>query len=867
MSQPPPLLPISQREIAKVEHFRSGMLRRFGPLYHLSGASLILRRIQLELFSAENIRSATQRGPVVYVMHTRSMIDWLALNRSLNRRRLPLAVVTEGVRGVWFRPIGEMLRGAWRGLKRRLTLSDPPDPLGSGALVEAICRSEPTAVFLLRKNQTRAGLLEALLEAQERLSKPIQLVPVVVLWRRAPDRERNEVGRMLVGTEDEPGPLHKLFVVFTRARQDAVLVQAGEAMDLARVMARYPDTSHNDIGRRLAILLRNYLYRESRVVRGPRTRPRRDSRRLVLQSTSVRTMVNTVADATGRAPERVEWDAHQAYRRIAARFSYPAVRLSRAILNPLYNRIFSGIDVRDEDLERLRTAMRNGTPILAPCHRSHLDYMLISSICFENNIALPHIVARENLSFFPLGRLLRRLGALFVRPAMSSDPIFETVFRRYLQQLIRDGFPVEFFIEGGRSRTGKLRPPRLKLLSMILDAAAEGRDDREVTFLPVCITYEQIAEEQAYAQELAGSEKREENLREVVRASRRLRGSRMGRVYIRVGEPLPARTVLTTRQKGWPELSPEKRRELLEQTGERLMYRIARETVITPSSVAAMALLSGQRGVRLSALQEHTARLSTLLKRQGAQPAASMASSKKALGEALLRFQASRLIELLSDDVDEVVQVNQRRRVTLDYYKNNLLHFVAPVSLLAAVIRATHRAFRSDDAEIIHLFRMQVFLLRYECTLDPESSLELLEQDSLQAMLSYGALTEEDGTYTVADAERLSELAVLTDNLRESYRLTLQSCFSLRSSDVNRKALPQKVLANGRARLAVGEMSMPEALSIVNIKVALDAYREEGVIQFRSGGGLQFEQTVLEQYLHDLKQLLPRSSPSSGLLK
>jgi glycerol-3-phosphate O-acyltransferase len=280
---------------------------------------------------------------------------------------------------------------------------------------------------------------------------------------------------------------------------------------------------------------------------------------------------------------------------------------------------------------------------------------------------------------------------------------------------------------------------------------------------------------------------------------------------------------------------------------------------MTPSSVAAMALLSGQRGVRLSTLQAHTERLSALLEQQGAQPAASMSGGKKALGEALVRFQASRLIELLPDEVDEVVQVNPRRRVTLDYYKNNLLHFLAPMSLLAAVIRTTHRPFRSDDEEIIHLFRMQVFLLRYECTLDPESSLEALEQDSLEALLSYGALTEEAGTYTVADLDRLSELAVLTDNLRESYRLALQACFSLRSRDVEPKDLPQKVLTHGRARLAVGELSMPESLSIVNLKVALDAYREEGVIQFRAGGGLQFEQAVMEQYLSDLGRLLPGS--------
>lgn len=857
MSTPAPLLPISQREVAKVEHFRSGMLRRFGLLYHLSGASLILRRIQLERFSAENIRSAAQKGPVVYVLHTRSVIDWLALNRALNRRRLPLAVVTEGVRGVWFRPTGEMLRGAWRGLKRRLTLSDPPDPLGSGALVEAICRSEPTAVFLLRKNKTRAGLLEALLEAQQRLRRPIQLVPIVVLWRRAPDRHRNEVGRMLVGTEDEPGPLHKLVSVLTRARQDAVLVQAGESLELSRVLARYTETSHVDIARRLTLLLRGYLYRESRVVRGPRTRSYRDGRQQVLRSTAVREQITRRAQATGRSPERIRLEAWKTYNHIAARFSYPAVRISRALLNPLYNRIFAGIDVRDEDLERLRTAMRNGTPILVPCHRSHLDYMLISSICFEHNIAMPHIIARDNLSFFPLGRLLRRLGALFVRRGMRHDPLYESIFKRYLQQLIHDGFPVEFFIEGGRSRTGKLRPPRLKLLSMILDAATQSRPDREVTLLPVNITYEQIAEEQAYADELSGSDRREENLREVVQASQKLRGRRMGRVYLRVGEPLPAHAILHTHPDGWSAMPDDQRQELLERTGERLMHRIAQQTVMTPSAVVAMALLSGPAGVHLHTLNQHIERLQTLLTHRGAQATASLTAGGSALGDVLSRFHTQRLIEMHSDAHDDVVQVVDGRRIRLEYYKNTLLHFLAPISLLAAVIRATDRDITSADEEIFALFRTQVFLLRYEFTLDPEQSLEALEQESLQGLVMYGALTQQGDRHIISDRARIQELARLTDALREAYRLAIQAGLSLQSKDIAPKDIPKKMLVYGRARLAVGELSMPEALSLVNLETALRAYREEGTVQFRSGGGLQCETTAVNQYLSDLSRLLP----------
>ncbi|MEL6347783.1 MAG: 1-acyl-sn-glycerol-3-phosphate acyltransferase, partial [Myxococcota bacterium] len=851
-------LPEPRREIATVERFRSGMLRRFGPLYHLSGLGLALHRIRLEAGSAENIRAAATRGPVVYVLHTRSKVDWLALNRALNRRRLPLAVVSTGVRGVWFRPFGEALRGAWRGLKRRVLLNEPPDPIGSGAFQGAILRREPVAAFLLEPSlqgpQPTPGLTEALLQTQAQCDLPIQLVPVVVHWRRGPGAVRGEVGRVLLGSEDEPGPLYKLFSVYTR--RDEVMLQAGEAVDLQRLRDRYSDESDERVGRRLNILLRRYLYRESRVIRGPRVRPHRWTRRLVLHSPAVRTLITEEARTTQRTTERLELEVRRTYDRIAARFSFPIVRLVRWLLRAVWDRVYSGIDVREVDLARIRSAMRAGTPILTPCHRSHLDYMLVSTVCYDHNIVIPHIVASEKFAAFPLGGLNRRLGALFIKKSFDGDRIYSVVFRRYLHQLIRDGFPVEFFLEGGRSRTGKLLPPRLGVLSMVLDSAARGRDDREVTLLPVAISYEQIAEEKTYAKELGGARKRPPIRRGMlVRISRFLR-QRMGRVYLRVGEPLPLSEVFDELKTPWEALSREQRQEVLQQTGERMMFRIARNMVILPTGLTAMALLArSRRGIRVRALQERAERFDNLLRARGAAPAASMGYGHGGwvVEEALARFQESGLIDRLEDESGDIIQILEAKRVTLDYYKNGLLHFVAPVSLLAAAVRTADGAFQADDSEIFRLFRAQVFLLRYEFTLDPEQPLESLEADCLQALIDYGALApgSEDGSLLATPL--IDELEGLTSSFRESYRLVLQASYAMRARDLNLKNLSRRILEYGRGRLAVDELTRPEALTMANLDNAVRAFREEGVLQVRAGGsGLQFDEAGVKQYLVDL---------------
>ncbi|NUQ12094.1 MAG: redoxin domain-containing protein, partial [Gemmatimonadaceae bacterium] len=216
----------------------------------------------------------------------------------------------------------------------------------------------------------------------------------------------------------------------------------------------------------------------------------------------------------------------------------------------------AGVDLRDVDVERIRAAYRDGATVLVPCHRSHLDYVLISSQLFERDVMIPHVVAGENLSFFPLGPLLRRVGAVFIKRSFSGDRVFPAVFSAYLRQLIRDEFPLEFFIEGGRSRTGKLLPPKLGVLSMVMDAAAEARADRRVTLLPVAISYEQIAEEGAYARELDGGRKQAEDLGQVVKAGKVVT-KRYGRVFMRVGQPILAGEVLGGLPRPWAELGRE----------------------------------------------------------------------------------------------------------------------------------------------------------------------------------------------------------------------------------------------------------------------------------------------------------------------
>lgn len=833
-----------------VQPHSSAMLPASGPLYWLSGLPWFMRRLRMEDHSAERVRLAAERGPIVYVLHTRSHVDWLALQSVLNERRLPLPTFTAGFDARRWSPFGL--------LGRLFGSADPSGPDQLGRFVEA---GSPTCIFLgtpwdvrelIGLAPTEPDVIPHLVDAQTRSSRPVQVLPVVVVWDKSPEPTRTEVGRFLLGTEDSPGPAGKLLAL-ARSQGEAV-VQVGEPILLTEWIERFGEETPAKQSRRLRLVLRRFLYRESRVVRGPRARPRGFVRKQVLESREVRQLIEQESTATGRPPEEVLGKVARTFDKIAARFSFPYVRFAGWVCFQIWNRIYSGIDVRDQDLERIRSALRDGTPILVPCHRSHLDYLLISSLLLSRDIVIPHIVAGDNLSFFPAGAFLRRCGAFFIKRSFQGDRIFPVVFERYLRELVRMEVPVEFFIEGGRSRTGKLLPPKVGVLGMIMDAAANAREGRAVTFLPIYVGYEQIAEERVYARELAGAKKEKESVGQLARAAAVLR-ERYGKVYLRVGEPIRADSLGSAED--WNALSRPKREEALQGLGERILHRINGEAVLLPTSLVALALLAHpRRGVRLAELHARVERLRAFLQVAGINEGGGVAHVEGILGEAIARFLKGRMLTEVKEGAETIYIVESERRLTLEYYKNAVMHAFAPAAYFAAAVRALGRD-EIDLHEVTRLLTVQQFLLRYEFILDPDAVAEEHERRAVAELVAYGAVELRSSQVIVSDRARVGEIANLTANFLESYLLLLLTAADGRSTW---KTLPADALTRGRVMLAADELSRPEALNIVNLQNAARAFREDNVLLVAADGSVTTDPQGTKSYADDLRALLARSS-------
>ncbi|MCB9759416.1 MAG: 1-acyl-sn-glycerol-3-phosphate acyltransferase [Alphaproteobacteria bacterium] len=871
-----PPVPVAERPdvpYVPVELYRSAMVRAWGFLYY-TVFWFFFRRLRLAEPSGERVRQAAEHGPVVYVLRTRSLVDYLALNEVLRRRRLPLADYGMAIQMTWYMPVAEAARllkdkVVWFFKHGRL-----PNPVDVGWLSRLVASGSHAAVFM----RPRAGWRDfftppewpdpvpALLSAQENCERPVQLLPVVVIWRREPARARSSTQKALLGTDENAGVIARLIEV-ALGHRDA-LVQVGEPVDLADYAARFAEEPPHRQARRLRLLLRRYLFREQELVRGPTLKTPRWTRRLVLSSPRVRRLIEDEALATRKPVESVRNQVLRTYDKMAARFSYRLVAMLRPFSPWFWSKVYQGADVRPADLERIRQATRRGVCVLVPAHKSHVDYILVSAVLHDNDIVMPHVIAGDNLAFFPMGGVLRRLGAVFIRRSFAGERVFPALFRTYLTHLFREGYTVEFFIEGGRSRTGKLLPPKLGVLGYTVEAGIEARIGRtlgEVTWLPVAITYERILEETPYARELSGRDKRPETFGAFLRALS-LIVRRQGRVFLRVGEPLELTVFLGQQPGEWGTLDREHRKEALNGLAERILHRINEAAVLVPTGVVAAALLAQSRpGVPQRVLAERVRVFCTLAELEGAELSSQLSDGQRAIAQALGHFRKIKAVESLTGADDVVHRTLEDKRITLDFYKNGVLHWLLPASLLAAELRAAGRdAFTTADLRAS--LRFQLFVLRFEFISDPDVDEDTFEARGLAQLTAAGAIAAEGDGWRVIDRARVSELAELTLNFVESYYVCLRGLHPLRDKDLDKRQRVRELLALGRQFLAVEDIRRPEALSSVTLANALRAFEEDGVYSERAGGGLEINGALSRSYIESLRCLMrhgdARSAPS-----
>jgi glycerol-3-phosphate O-acyltransferase len=395
----------------------------------------------------------------------------------------------------------------------------------------------------------------------------------------------------------------------------------------------------------------------------------------VAASARVREHAAALAAKLGREPDDVLAELTADLQEIAAVQSPPAIDTFRAVMGPLHRRAWT-VKADTAELEALRELNRTTALVFLPSHRSYSDPLVLADVLDAADFPRNHVLAGGNMSFWPIGPLGKRAGLIFIRRSFGGDQVYKLAVREYFRHLVTKRFNLEWYIEGGRSRTGKLRPPRYGLLHYLVHALEDGNGE-DVTLVPVSITYEQLQEVGAMAAEQGGGAKSSEGLGWLagyLRAQRR----NVGAVRVRFGVPLSLRQALQDAGEGGAQL---------EKVAFRIMVGINRATPVTASSLVTFALLSVRdRALTLEQVREVIAPLLDHLDARDIPGPAADLRDASGVNDTLAALVDSGVVTVYAEGIEPVWSIASDREHVAAFYRNGMLHHVLNRAIMELVM-------------------------------------------------------------------------------------------------------------------------------------------------------------------------------------
>src|SRR5215467_2238341 len=334
------------------------------------------------------------------------------------------------------------------------------------------------------------------------------------------------------------------------------------------------------------------LHRSERALTGYRYKVPKHVAEAIEDSPEFRASAAQLAGRLGLTEAETMARAHADLDGLVASMSPVAVDLLTGALRPLHAHAWD-VQTDAAGLDRLRELNRRHALVFLPSHRSYADPLLLADVLAEHDFPRNHVLGGDNLRFWPIGPLARRAGIVFIRRSVGDDEIYKLALREYLGFLLAKRFNLEWYMEGGRSRTGKLRPPRYGLLTYLAEAVEAGYAE-DAYLVPVSITYDQLREVSAMAAEQGGAAKKPEGLGWLASYARG-QLTKIGTVHICFAEPLSLRQAMDT---GGYFDGPDAQRLALQKVAFEVAVRINRVTPVTATALVTLALL----GVRDRAL-------------------------------------------------------------------------------------------------------------------------------------------------------------------------------------------------------------------------------------------------------------------------
>jgi len=668
-----------------------------------------------------------------------------------------------------------------------LGLPSPYEPLevGGESAPRVVCLEG--AKPLMGKRESNHFFLNSFMSLlkihKERPDLDIQLVPVSLYWGRTPGKE-DDTMKAAVLERENPTWLRKCLMILFLGRHN--FVQFSSAVSL-RYMADEHGTDKR-IAQKLARVARVHFSRQRKVMTGPVLPKRQALFHALINSETLKKAIQEEAASKKITEVEARAKAMEYLDEIAADYSDSLVRIAERFLTWLWNKLYKGINIKGA--EEVRRLHHDGHEIIyVPCHRSHMDYLLLSYILYYQGMVPPHIAAGINLNFWPAGPMFRRGGAFFIRRSFRGNKLYTTVFREYLDQLFTKGYSVEYFTEGGRSRTGRLLAPKTGMLAMTLNSVLRGMK-RPVTLVPVYLGYDHVMEVATYHKELSGKKKKKESVWQVFGALRKL--GNFGQGYVNFGKPITLHSFLNEQKPDWkeeiakePEQRPKWLTPMVNTLANQVMTNINDAAAVSSVTLTSLVLLaSEQNALERSQLEKQ---LDLYLKLLKDLPYTSYTSVVEGDGKSLVQQGLElKKIKLDSDPLGDIISIDDSIAVAMTYYRNNIIHLMVIPSLVASCL--TQHEHISRD-EIINIIKDFYPLLQAELFMGVEDTDKLVGQ-ILDLFIAQGLVTEDDG-FSIVETE-VNQLLLLAGTVGETLQRyaiifnLLAVCPKMERSDLER---------------------------------------------------------------------------------
>jgi glycerol-3-phosphate O-acyltransferase len=595
----------------------------------------------------------------------------------------------------------------------------PGDPLGRKRAYVALSRRSASNALVLATSlatqrkpppkKTHSDSLARLLDAhRDDPALDVQLVPVSIFVGRAPDKNSGWFSVLFSENWTLVGRFRRLLAILLNGRD--TLVQFAAPVEIRGVVAE--GLSPERTVRKLSRVLRTHFNRIREAVIGPDLSTRRLLVDKVLSSEPVKEAIADQArregagDGAGKDGDKARleaWKKAHAYAyEIAADYSHPVVRSASFLLTTVWNRIFRGVLVHH--LDNLKAIAPGNEIVYVPCHRSHMDYLLLSYLLYTRGIVPPHIAAGVNLNLPVIGNLLRRGGAFFIRRSFRGNALYSAVFTEYVAQLVAGGYAIEYFIEGGRSRTGRLLRPKGGMVAMTVRAYLR-QPTRPVLFQPVYIGYEKLMEGNSYLDELSGKPKDKESVWSLLWGIPQVLRQNYGQVVVNFGEPIALADVLAERATGWDgePLDDEDRPDWLSDTvdaiAEKIQVNVNRAADVNPINLLALALLSTPKhAMGESDLLAQIALSKVLL---ADVPYSDLVTvTPHAPEEIVAHGEEIAVLQRTAHPLGDVLSVDDDNAVLLSYFRNNVVHLFTASAWIACCFLHNRRMARNSVVRI-----------------------------------------------------------------------------------------------------------------------------------------------------------------------